>query len=231
MVPIRIGLFDIDFVPMTSWHRSIACLSNGRIWFGHKEILLGNALRKIFRRIWGRIRKRELMRSDFSCEICGNSDSLHIHEIWTYDSKRRIQKLVGYKVLCDRCHRVHHSSQLIKRGEFDDIVSYIVMTNRQAGVNIGRITTESKLLRAYETWVDRSNYLWVIDVRYEKLLLLFSDIVHVLLNYWIIIHRMNSLDPWLLHATRRSESVIEVKKNLSGYLTANLLLDRPIQPV
>ncbi len=231
MIPIRIGLFDIEFVPQTSWHRSIACLSSGRIWFGHKRILIGTPLKKIFRRLWGRIRKRELMRSDFSCEICGSGSSLHVHEVWNYDPRRKLQKLMGYRVLCDRCHRVHHSSQLIGRGEFDDVVSYIVMKNQEAGINIGRVTTESRLLKAYEIWVDRSNYFWTVDVRYERLLLLFSDIVHVLLNYWIIMHQKNNLDPWLLRATRKSENVIEIKRGLSGYLTANLLPDRLIQLV
>ena len=197
VVPIKIGLFDIRFVPRTSWHRSIACLSNGKIWFGHKEIIINKNLRRVFGRIWERIRKREFLRTNYMCEICGSRENLHVHEVWEYILRGKEQRLVGYKVLCGKCHMVHHSSYLVGKGEIDDIVNYIVSTNRAAGIRIGRVIVEERLYRAYEIWETRSNYFWEIDIHMERAIWPFLDIAHILLNYWIIKHRRNNLAPWI----------------------------------
>ncbi len=202
MVRIKIGLFDIKFVPKTSWHRSIACLSNGRIWFGHKEIKLNRYIRLVFSRIWSRIRRRELLRANYSCEICGAGDSLHIHEVWEYNLRKKEQVLRGYKVLCGGCHRVHHSSNLVAKGEIDDIVKYIIDVNKKRGIRVGKVFVEERLSKAYDLWEVYSDYFWVIDVSREYLLWPFIDVAHSLLNYWIIEYRKNSLDQWLTLPTK-----------------------------
>src|ERR1700722_267423 len=55
------------------------------------------------------------------CEICGASSeqSLDCHEIWNYDDKKQIQKLVGLRALCKKCHGVKHFglSQIRGAGE------------------------------------------------------------------------------------------------------------------
>jgi len=216
MRSVKIGLFDIDFVPRTSWHRSIARLAQGSVWFGRKKIEIPAPHRLIFRKIWERIRRRELLRAGYKCEICGSSNRLHVHEIWDYNARGKIQKLRGYRVLCSSCHRVHHSSYLIGRGDFDFIVDYITEVNRSKGINIGRVTVSEKLQRAYETWIERSTYLWRIDISYEKYLEPLMKLADTFLNYWIYIHQVNSLDPWLESYCSKRKNVILLAIRIQG---------------
>lgn len=218
-------MFDIEFVPLTSWHRSMACLSSGRIWYGHKEIVLDSTLKSAFSRIWSLIRKRELMHGDYSCEICGSGENLHIHEVWKYDDRKKTQTLVGYRVLCRDCHRVHHSSYLVRRGDIDDLVDYIVTINREAGLDIGRVYTESRIMKAYETWMYRSEFLWIINLARERNLSVLLDIAHLLLNYWIILHRKNSLDPWLVTVFKSAGKKVIVQCDSSGSYTTRFFSD------
>ncbi len=197
MHSVRIGLFNIDFVPRTSWHRSIARLAQGSVWFGHKEISIPPAYQAVFNRIWQRIRRRELLRAGYRCEICGSSYRLHIHEVWEYDRRSRTQRLKGYRVLCAYCHRVHHSSYLVRRGDIDFLVDYIAEVNRSRGINIGRVVVSERLQKAYRIWVERSAYMWRINIDYERYLGRFLRLADVFLNYWIYVHMLNSLDHWL----------------------------------
>jgi len=58
---------------------------------------------------WKEIRQKVYRDADYRCEICGTTDrTLHAHERWAYDDKRRIQRLVGLECCCELCHDVHH---------------------------------------------------------------------------------------------------------------------------
>lgn len=62
---------------------------------------------------WQKLRLEAMQKSDFCCEMCGNSESMlqvhhkeyfKGHEPWEYD----IEQLA---VLCKECHENHHSSK------------------------------------------------------------------------------------------------------------------------
>lgn len=58
---------------------------------------------------WKDIRQKTYRDSDYRCEICGSTDrSLHCHEVWIFDDRRRIQHLVRFECCCELCHDVHH---------------------------------------------------------------------------------------------------------------------------
>lgn len=210
VINIEIGAFQINFVPKTSWHRSIARLAQGRIWFGHKEIVLPDDLRLAFNRIWQRIRRRELLRANYKCEICGSEENLQVHEIWEYDLKNRTQRLIGYRVLCQRCHRVHHSSYLVKKDEIDDLVAYIWRVNNALGEQIGRVIISSRLYKAYETWLDRSNICWKIDISSEPYLGALRFVADILLNFWIYLRKRETLYKFLGIKNNRRENSLEI---------------------
>lgn len=196
MNSVRIGLFSIDFVPKTSWHRSIARLACGHIWFGRKRINIPLIYRSTFNRVWRRIRQRELLRVSYKCEICGSSNRLQVHEIWEYVKDQRRQRLRGYRVLCSNCHRVHHSSYLIRKGDVSWLVDYIISVNRMREIQLSRVKVLGDLQRAYRIWIERSNFLWYIDISSERYLHGLHSIADILLNYWIYVYRRNSLINW-----------------------------------
>ena len=71
-----------------------------------------NNLRKILTAYeWKVLRDKIIPRLDNKCEICGGkskSRSLDLHEVWDYDKKLGIQKLVRLEGLCSFCHEVKH---------------------------------------------------------------------------------------------------------------------------
>ncbi len=58
---------------------------------------------------WKDIRQKIYRDADYRCEICGsNNGSLHCHEVWIFDDRRRIQHLAKFECCCELCHDVHH---------------------------------------------------------------------------------------------------------------------------
>lgn len=80
---------EIEPIPISSWGISLA-----------------NRLPKSE---WGRVRQKVYRDADYKCEICGNTNStLNCHEVWKFDDRKRIQRLVGFECLCKLCHDVKH---------------------------------------------------------------------------------------------------------------------------
>ncbi len=143
---VKIGPFDATLVPKSSWYKSLANLLD--------------------RKIWNKIRERELKRAGYKCEICGYSGrGLHCHEIWEYDDEKKIQKLVGYKILCERCHLAHHLGFAAASGRLEEAVEWI---SRVTGMREGEVWRFVD--KAFEEWEERSKYSWKIDYSYERLL-------------------------------------------------------------
>lgn len=79
----------IEPIPESTWGMSLAHLLPQEIW----DIL-----------------RREVYEGfHHTCAICGAQDKqLHCHEKWTYDDRKRIQKLLGFQCLCVDCHNIKH---------------------------------------------------------------------------------------------------------------------------
>ena len=58
---------------------------------------------------WKEIRQKVYRDAGYRCEICGATDrTLHCHEVWVFDLRRKIQRLVRLECCCELCHDVHH---------------------------------------------------------------------------------------------------------------------------
>lgn len=69
---------------------------------------------------WDIVRKDAYARAGGRCMICGSRASrLEAHERWSYDDKKRLQKLETVLAVCRCCHEVIHigRTQLTGRGE------------------------------------------------------------------------------------------------------------------
>lgn len=59
--------------------------------------------------IWNDIRREVYEGFNYACAICEATDKqLHCHEKWSYDDRKRIQRLVGFQCLCVDCHSIKH---------------------------------------------------------------------------------------------------------------------------
>ncbi len=79
----------IQPIPVSTWGRSLA--------------------NRLPRKDWDKIRYDEYRRADYTCEICEEINlSLHCHEVWSFEERKKIQRLMGFEVCCELCHDVHH---------------------------------------------------------------------------------------------------------------------------
>jgi len=142
---------EIELVPKTSWY---------------------NNLRKYMdRKDWDRIRKQTYANYENKCGICGDEGRLNCHEIWKYDDKNHIQKLVGFIALCDLCHHVKHiglAGILARRGELDyeKVIEHFMKVN-----NCSKRTFENHRREACKQWKERSEHDWKVDFgEYEDII-------------------------------------------------------------
>ncbi len=141
----------IELVPATSWYDN---------------------LRKVLPKSdWDKIRKRIYVEYGHRCGICGTKGRLNCHEIWEYDDKKHIQKLMGFIALCDMCHYVKHiglAGILSSEGKLDyeKVVKHFMKVN-----NCDEETFKEYKKRAFDEWRKRSQYKWRVDLgEYEDMI-------------------------------------------------------------
>lgn len=109
---------------------------------------------------WLRIRHFVGNRCGWTCEVCGQeSERLDVHERWEFDDASRAQKLVRLIGLCEGCHQVTHFGLAELRGNGNAAFAHLCRINdwtREEG--------ERHIARAYETFNERSEIEWALDL-------------------------------------------------------------------
>jgi len=142
---VEIGPFDIELVPKGSWNKNLYHL--------------------LSRSQWEKIRKRELERAGYKCEICGyEGKHLNCHEIWEYDDENKIQRLVGYKILCPKCHLAYHLGFAMAIGKFNETIDWICKLSKLKKKEVMKLVD-----KVFENHTRRSQFEWTIDLSYEGL--------------------------------------------------------------
>jgi hypothetical protein len=134
----------IELVPSTSWY------DNLRKYTSKED--------------WDKIRKRAYAKYVHRCGICGAEGRLNCHEMWEYDDKKHIQKLVSFIALCDMCHHVKHiglAGILALEGnlDYEKVVEHFTKVN-----NCEMRTFGKHRERAFDEWRRRSQYEWHVDL-------------------------------------------------------------------
>jgi hypothetical protein len=111
---------------------------------------------------WNKIRIKTLEDANYVCEICGGRSSdryLDCHEVWIYDDINHIQKLEKFMALCTYCHEVKHIGLAEKRGYLERATRRFMKIN-----NIDEKTANNLIVEAFNTWEQRSRYIWQLDI-------------------------------------------------------------------
>ena len=139
-----------ELVPLTSWFNNL------------REVLPGS--------VWDELRKRTYAEYGHRCGICGAEGRLNCHEIWEYDDKNHVQRLVGFIALCDLCHHVKHiglAGIMSREGKLDyeTVVEHFMKVN-----GCDRKTFEKYMNKVFNQWEERSKSKWSVDLgEYEDL--------------------------------------------------------------
>ena len=68
-----------------------------------------NLAHLLMKDIWDKLRREVYARAGHRCEICGQTfKTLHCHENWGFNEKKRSQFLVSLMSLCPDCHNTIH---------------------------------------------------------------------------------------------------------------------------
>jgi hypothetical protein len=137
---------EIELVPETSW--------------------FSNVRSAVTRQQWDVIRKQIYSEAYDLCQICGGIGPRHpveCHEIWSYDDKKKLQKLEGMIALCPACHMVKHIGLAGIRGEGERALKHFMKVNKLTQKKASQYITQ-----AFETWASRSKYPWTLDISYLK---------------------------------------------------------------
>ncbi len=138
---------SIELIPSKQWGKSLAQ------WLPKSE--------------WDELRKKVYRRYSWTCQICSAYGvRVHCHEIWAYDDRRRIQKLVGLGCRCEDCHNIHHwgrTIQLLHEGTYSQ--DYIDKLRRHY-CEVNKCTVQdmiNHIVEAGDKNMKRSRYQYKID--------------------------------------------------------------------
>ena len=118
---------------------------------------------------WDLLRRDCYKKANYCCEVCGGKGFQHpveCHEIWDYNDKKHIQKLVGLISLCPACHEVKHIGLAQVRGNYDRALKHLMRINKWTEED-----AEVYVEVAFETYMQRSLHEWKSDISIvEKML-------------------------------------------------------------
>jgi hypothetical protein len=90
---------------------------------------------KLPREEWDDLRTKVYRNANYKCEICGETDrTLHCHEVWEFDDRKGIQRLVKLECACELCHDVHHygrSKEVKSTSYLEKLVTHWCKVNKK----------------------------------------------------------------------------------------------------
>lgn len=108
---------------------------------------------------WNTLRHKVYSRASYCCEACDASNmEVHCHEVWDWNDKKHIQKLIGLRCLCWKCHEATH---MMRSGTK---LLELMGIHHFAHVNNITIFKANRIIRAaYKQVMERSKHEWELD--------------------------------------------------------------------
>jgi hypothetical protein len=132
----------VELVPQTCW--------------------FSNVRDRVSREDWDRMRSRVYEHAGRRCEVCGGRGSKHpveCHEVWEYDERTAVQRLVRMIALCPACHEVKHMGLAGIKGRGEIAAAHLAAVNGWTAQLTARYIEE-----AFALWEERSERTWSLDV-------------------------------------------------------------------
>lgn len=117
---------------------------------------------------WDYLRRDCYKKAGYRCEICngkGKKWPVECHEVWDYNTKDEVQKLVRLIALCPDCHSVKHWGLSQLRGLENRCIKHIAKVN---GWNKGQV--HKHVTEAFKIWHKRNETDWVLDLTHLETL-------------------------------------------------------------
>lgn len=129
-----------------------------------QSCFFSNVRSTVSRRDWDTLRYECYDLAGHRCEICGSRGkkyAVECHEIWEYDDKNHVQKLVRLIALCPMCHRCKHWGLSRIKGLEEDCYNHFCIVNQVSYNEASHIVFD-----AFEVWENRSFSAWKADLTF-----------------------------------------------------------------
>jgi hypothetical protein len=101
-------------------------------------------------------------RPKLQCSCCkAEEETLELHEEWRYHDKAKMQRLVGLRPTCSKCHLAKHIGRATRIGRLDEALAHLAAVN---GWTLRQARGHSA--RAFARWERRSRTKWQLNVCY-----------------------------------------------------------------
>lgn len=119
-------------------------------WYSNLRILLSKEQ-------WDFIRKDAKERAEGKCMICGAKGTrLEAHEVWGYDEKKSIQKLLDVIAVCPACHAAIHIGRTQLKGDAEKAEDHYMKVNgvsyAEMHADMGKANERHKILNRVSEW-------------------------------------------------------------------------------
>jgi hypothetical protein len=127
-----------------------------------KTCWFSNVRDRVSRENWDRMRSQVYEHAGRRCEVCGGRGSKHpveCHEVWEYDERTAVQRLVRMIALCPACHEVKHMGLAGIKGRGEIAAAHLAEVNGWTPQVTARYINQ-----AFAVWEGRSARTWSLDV-------------------------------------------------------------------
>jgi 5-methylcytosine-specific restriction endonuclease McrA len=140
----------IELVPSTCWY--------------------SNVRSEVSKERWDEIRHACYNKAGHKCEVCGDvgknqgyNHDVECHEIWEYDDKKHIQRLIGFIALCPKCHQVKHLGHSRIKGLYNTAIKHLRKVN-----GFSKKQCDKYIDEVYAKYFERSKHNWKLDLSHME---------------------------------------------------------------
>lgn len=127
----------------------------------------GSNLRSLIpKKYWDKLRRKSYKEAGLKCEICegvgtdqGYRHALECHEVWEYDVKLRVQKLVKLVSLCPLCHQAKHIGRAKYIGKLGEVMKHMKKVN-----GVTKRALDEYIETQFTQYAEYSRIRWTLDL-------------------------------------------------------------------
>ena len=151
---------SVSLIPVNMWGKNVRAIVSSMEWSRLRWKLGATLNQPVGNNGGAKWGTSSLGHNFIFCEVCESRvDNLHLHELWEFDDTKLIQRLAGFKSLCEECHNAIHFGRASMVGLTEKAYAQLIKINgwteRQAKVHVRN---------ALVKWREREAFHYQLDI-------------------------------------------------------------------
>lgn len=197
------GRINIEMIPFTMWGKNLRILLSTTTWANLRYLFNATSDKPDYFMFSGHpLNDYGLaLGENPKCKICQTEyDELELHEVWKFNDRSRVQKLVDLIPVCNLCHFSIHFGRASQLGKQKEVIGHIQRVNQWTKTKV-----KQQITVAQNKWLKRSRYHYELDLNWFENL--FPDVT--------------------LHYENLNKSTVKIFDRISSIEWANRVLGNP----